>query len=104
MLSRLNHGIEAARTASGESRSSSSEPQHTVRAPPQSEAPNRRFASRYHSSPLTCPWLSRSFGNDYKGVKRMHVPRLSLQIKPSRQLAIALILLHSAAIACVVWF
>ena len=34
----------------------------------------------------------------------MHVPRLSLQIKPSRQLAIALILLHLAAIACVVWF
>jgi hypothetical protein len=34
----------------------------------------------------------------------MDAPRLSVQIRPSRQLAIALVLLHSAAMACVLQF
>src|SRR3954468_24198570 len=34
----------------------------------------------------------------------MEVPRLSVQIKPSRQLAIVLVLLHSTAVICVLKF
>lgn len=34
----------------------------------------------------------------------MQVPRLSVQIRPSRQLVIALILLHSTAVVCVLQF